>query len=43
MSVFDNLDATDEEVLIAAAEADAEIDELSDHSRPMVISNINEA
>jgi hypothetical protein len=41
MSVFDKLEATDEELLMAAA--DAEIEELSDHSRPMVISNINEA
>ncbi|HEU5469198.1 MAG TPA: hypothetical protein VFV67_00985 [Actinophytocola sp.] len=41
MSIFDKLEATDEELLVAAAEQ--EIEELSDHSRPMVISNINEA
>jgi hypothetical protein len=41
MSIFDKLQAKDEELLIAAAEE--EIEELSDHSRPMVISNINEA
>lgn len=35
------LDATNEEILLAAAEA--ELDELSDHSRPMVMSVINEA
>jgi hypothetical protein len=41
MSVFDKLEATEEEMLIAAAEN--ELEELSDHSRPMMISNINEA
>jgi len=35
------LEATEEEIIIATA--DAELDELSDHSRPMVITNINEA
>lgn len=35
------LEATNEEALLAAAEA--ELDELSDHSRPMVMSVINEA
>lgn len=40
MSIFDKLDANNEELLMAA---EAEIEELSDHSRPMVISNINEA
>ncbi|MCX5195724.1 MULTISPECIES: hypothetical protein [unclassified Streptomyces] len=41
MSFDDKLRATEAELLIA--EANAEIDELSDHSRPMVIENINEA
>lgn len=41
LDAADMLEATDEEAIIAAA--DAELDELSDHSRPMVISNINEA
>jgi len=41
MSIFDKLAASEEELLIAAAEQ--EIEELSDHSRPMVLSNINEA
>lgn len=35
------LEATNEEALLAAAEA--ELDELSDHSRPMVMGVINEA
>jgi hypothetical protein len=38
----DNLEPTEEETLLAAA--DAEIDELSkSHSRPIVISEINKA
>ncbi|MEC4019768.1 hypothetical protein [Streptomyces sp. H27-D2] len=41
MSFDDKLRATEAELLIT--EANAEIDELSDHSRPMVIENINEA
>ena len=40
-SAEDMLDATAEEVLLE--EAELEIDELSDHSRPMVVENINEA
>lgn len=38
-----SLKATSEEMIIADADADAEIEELSDHSRPMLINNINEA
>lgn len=41
MSINDKLAATDEEVIIA--EADAEVAELSSHDRPMVIGVINEA
>ncbi|WP_281274201.1 hypothetical protein [Sphaerisporangium album] len=41
MSVIRKLQATDEEQLIAAA--DDELSELSDHSRPMLVNNINEA
>ncbi len=41
MAIFYKLAASEEELLIAAAEQ--EIEELSDHSRPMVLSNINEA
>jgi hypothetical protein len=41
MSIFDKLEANSDELLVAAAEE--EVQELSDHSRPMVISNINEA
>ncbi|MDI5966639.1 hypothetical protein POF50_015910 [Streptomyces sp. SL13] len=41
MAINDKLQATNDEAIIAAA--DAEIEELSDHSRPMVVSEINEA
>ncbi|MDO0924196.1 hypothetical protein QQY24_01725 [Streptomyces sp. TG1A-8] len=41
MSINDKLSATNEEVIIA--EAEAEIAELSEHERPMVIGVINEA
>lgn len=41
MSFDDKLRATEAELLIE--EANAEIEELSDHSRPMVVENINEA
>jgi len=40
-SAEDRLGATPDEVLIE--EADLEVGELSDHSRPVVIENINEA
>jgi hypothetical protein len=41
MSVLRNLKATDEEAALAAA--NAEVEELSDHSRPMLMNEINEA
>ncbi|WP_255418981.1 hypothetical protein [Kitasatospora sp. CB02891] len=41
MSINDKLAATNEEVIIA--EAEAEIEELSKHDRPMVVGVINEA
>ncbi|MFI1500114.1 hypothetical protein [Streptomyces platensis] len=41
MSINDKLAATNEEVLIA--EAEAEVAELSSHERPMVVGVINEA
>ncbi|MER5931198.1 hypothetical protein [Streptomyces sp. NPDC002054] len=41
MSINDKLAATNDETIIAAA--DAEVAELSDHDRPMVIGVINEA
>jgi hypothetical protein len=41
MSVEDMLEATADEMLIEQAEL--ELNELSDHSRPMVMENINEA
>ncbi|WCL83556.1 MULTISPECIES: hypothetical protein [Streptomyces] len=41
MSINDKLAATNEEVIIA--EAEAEVAELSDHERPMVVGVINEA
>ena len=37
----EGLQAADEELILAAA--DAEVEELSHHSRPMLMSNINEA
>jgi hypothetical protein len=41
MSLNDKLKATDDEALLQAA--DAEVEELSKESRPMLISEINEA
>ncbi|MEU1818940.1 hypothetical protein ABZ543_27700 [Streptomyces roseifaciens] len=41
MSINDKLAATNEEIIIAEAEAEAA--ELSGHERPMVVSVINEA
>jgi hypothetical protein len=40
MAISDKLDATEEEIVSAA---DAEIEELSSHERPMVVGVINEA
>lgn len=41
MAVNDKFAATDDEMILAAAEA--EVSELSDHERPMVVGVINEA
>ncbi|MFE7172552.1 hypothetical protein ACIRPX_38135 [Streptomyces sp. NPDC101225] len=41
MSLDDKLQATDDESLLEAA--DAEVEELSNQARPMLISEINEA
>ncbi|MFE1290893.1 hypothetical protein [Streptomyces sp. NPDC058751] len=43
MSINDKLAATTEEAVLSAAEAEAEVAELSSHDRPMVVGVINEA